>query len=100
MEQKKLHRINLKTAEDVRRYIARLIKRVENDEIELGKARVLMQLAEGILKSIRTDELERKIIEIENALDGGYTASNSTNNTADNVEDFTEYLNLKQKGSK
>lgn len=91
-QKKKLHRISLKTAEDVRRYIAKLIKRVENDELDLGKARLLMNLAESILKSIRTDELERKIIEIENAIDMG-TAVNAN---ADNVESFDEYLKTRK----
>ena len=97
MEQKKLQRISLKTAEDVRRYIAKLIKRVENDELEIGKARLLMNLAESILKSIRTDELERRIIEIEETLETGHPTSNV--DAKDNVEYFNEYLK-KAKGDK
>lgn len=62
-------RLRLKTAEDVRRYIQNLMSRVENGEIDLNKARLLMNLADGILKSIRTDELEKRIIEIEEALE-------------------------------
>lgn len=62
---KKIKRLRLSTPREVRRYIANLMKRVENSEIEESKARLLNNLAESILKSIRTDEIEKKLVEIE-----------------------------------
>ncbi len=62
---KKVKRLRLTNSRDVRRYISNLMKRVENSEIEESKARLLNNLAETILKSIRSDELEKKLLEIE-----------------------------------
>lgn len=58
-------RLTLATPEQVRRYIQRLMIQVENDEIELGKARLLTNQAETVLKAILQKEQDNKVVELE-----------------------------------
>lgn len=58
-------RLTLATPEQVRRYIQRLMLQVENDEIDLGKARLLTNQAETILKAILQKEQDAKVDELE-----------------------------------
>lgn len=58
-------RLTLATAEQVRRYIQRLMIQVENDEIDLGKARLLTNQAETVLKAILQKEQDAKVAELE-----------------------------------
>lgn len=58
-------RLTLATPEQVRRYIQRLMIQVENDEIDLGKARLLTNQAETVLKAILQKEQDAKVEELE-----------------------------------
>lgn len=58
-------RLTLATAEQVRRYIQRLMIQVENDEIDLSKARLLTNQAETVLKAILQKEQDAKVAELE-----------------------------------
>lgn len=58
-------RLTLATPEQVRRYIQRLMLQVENDEIDLGKARLLTNQAETVLKAILQKEQDAKVEELE-----------------------------------
>lgn len=66
---KKRTRLTLSNTEQVRRYIQRLMIQVENEEIELGKARLLTNQAETILKTIIQKEQDDKILELEESLE-------------------------------
>lgn len=61
-------RLTLATPEQVRRYIQRLMLQVENDEIDLGKARLLTNQAETILKAILQKEQDNKVEELEHII--------------------------------
>ena len=66
---KKRTRLTLSNTEQVRRYIQRLMIQVETEEIELGKARLLTNQAETILKTIIQKEQDDKILELEESLE-------------------------------
>jgi hypothetical protein len=61
----------LKTLEDVRRYLAYLIREIEADRVDPQKGGRLAFIASVLLKAIQGGELERKIEEIERALEKG-----------------------------
>lgn len=61
-------RLTLATPEQVRRYIQRLMIQVENDEIDLGKARLLTNQAETILKAILQKEQDIKVEELDRVI--------------------------------
>ena len=63
------------------------MKRVENSEIEESKARLLNNLAETILKSIRSDEIEKKLLEVESILNER-NDNNSNNNPFDDDNNY------------
>lgn len=86
-EPKKIKRLRLTNSRDVRRYVANLMKRVENSEIEESKARLLNNLAETILKSIRSDEIEKKLLEVESILNER-NDNNSNNNPFDDDNNY------------
>ena len=58
----------LKSAQDVRRFLADLIHRVDADEVDGGKAAKLGYLANILLSAVRTDELEERLSRLENAV--------------------------------
>ncbi len=55
----------LKTVEDVRRYLANLIKRLDVDEIDGSKAGRLGFLASILVKTIEATQLEARIAALE-----------------------------------
>lgn len=56
----------LKTSEDIRRKLKQLLSKIEKGEIEnLSEARLMVSILSEMLKSIRQDELERSLAEIE-----------------------------------
>lgn len=56
----------LKTSEDIRRKLKQLLSKIEKGEIEnLSEARLMVSILSEMLKSIRQDELERQLAEIE-----------------------------------
>ncbi len=67
---KKQKRKNLKlsTPEDVRKALSRIANMVINGELEAKDANSITLICNGILGSIRTDEQEKKIRELEEIL--------------------------------
>lgn len=55
----------LKTLEDVRRYLAHLIKSIEADEIDQAKGGRLAYIASILIRAIEGGELERRVGELE-----------------------------------
>lgn len=61
----------LKTPEQIRMKLKKLHDAVERGEYEgkLAEARLMMNILSEMLKSIRTDELEKQLNEIEQAIE-------------------------------
>jgi len=55
----------LKTLEDVRRYLAHLIKSIESDQIEATKGGRLAYIASILIRAIEGSELEKRVSELE-----------------------------------
>ena len=74
LEKKIFRRINmarnaLKTSEDIRKKLKQLLVKIEKGEIEnLSEARLMVSILSEMLKSIRQDELEKQLAEIEEQL--------------------------------
>lgn len=58
-------RLNLKTAKDVRQSLSRIANMVLNDEIDVKRANAIVYVSNGILQSIRVDEQDKRIEELE-----------------------------------
>lgn len=61
-------RLRLTTAKDVRRSLSRITNGILNGEIEPKIGNSAIYACNAILQSIRTDEQEKRISEIEKAL--------------------------------
>ncbi len=55
----------LKTLEDVRRYLAHLIKAIEADEIEPAKGGRLAHVSSILIRAIEGSDLEKRVTELE-----------------------------------
>lgn len=55
----------LKTLEDVRRYLAHLIKAIEADEIEASKGGRLAYISSILIRAIEGTDLEKRVAELE-----------------------------------
>ncbi len=55
----------LKTLEDVRRYLAHLIKAIEADEIEATKGGRLAYISSILIRAIEGSDLEHRVTELE-----------------------------------
>ncbi|CAI3536107.1 MAG: hypothetical protein ACLUC0_01015 [Clostridium neonatale] len=64
MSEKKI-RLRLNTPKDIRRTLAKVTNMIANGEIDTKKANTIIYSCNAILASIRTDELEKKIAELE-----------------------------------
>ena len=71
MEVKKMPRNNLKTPEEIRLRLKKLLEAIEKGEYDgrLNEARLMVTILDTMLKSIRTDELEKQLNEIEERLE-------------------------------
>lgn len=59
----------LKTSEDIRKKLKQLLTKIEKGEVEnLAEARLMVNILSEMLKSIRQDELEKQLAEIEEQL--------------------------------
>ena len=58
----------LKTLEDCRRYLAKLVNKVETDEIEPAKAGKLGYLLNILIACIKDGDLEKRVADIEKIL--------------------------------
>lgn len=93
-ENKKIQRLNVSTPKDIRRYIARLMKEAENGEIELNKARLLINSAETLLKAYRMDVLEERLNELSEITREEVLSSIEESSTEEN--DFLAYIKSKR----
>ena len=61
----------LKTPEDIRKKLKKLLDEIEKGEYEgrLQEARLMVNILSEMLRSIRTDELEKQLNEIEQAIE-------------------------------
>lgn len=57
--------LRLSTARDVRKTLSRITNMLINDEIDSKKANTIIYACNSILNSIRTDELEKQLAELE-----------------------------------
>lgn len=64
-ENKKKIRLKLNTPTDIRKTLARVTNMLANYEIDTKTANAIIYSCNSILNSIRTDELEKKIAELE-----------------------------------
>lgn len=58
-------RLRLSTPNDVRRTLARVTNMIANNEIDTKKANTIIYSCNSILNSIRVDEQEKRISELE-----------------------------------
>ncbi|ABR47180.1 hypothetical protein Amet_0962 [Alkaliphilus metalliredigens QYMF] len=61
--------IRLQNPQQVRRLLNRKINQLLKDEIETGKARCIGYLSSILLKSIEVEELETRILKLEEVAD-------------------------------
>lgn len=64
-EEKKKIRLKLSTPNDVRKALAKITNMVANGEMDTKTANAIIYSCNSILNSIRTDELEKQIQELE-----------------------------------
>ncbi len=64
-ENKKKLRLKLSTPSDIRKTLARVTNMLANNEMDTKTANAIIYSCNSILNSIRTDELEKKISELE-----------------------------------
>ncbi len=62
-------RLRLKTPAEVRRALARIANMTLNGEIDTKRANVVILACNAILSSVRADEQQKKIDELEQVLD-------------------------------
>ena len=63
-ENKKI-RLRLSTPNDIRKTLARVTNMIANNEIDTKKANTIIYSCNSILNSIRVDEQEKRIAELE-----------------------------------
>lgn len=65
MSDDKKMKLSFNSPASVRRSLSKVANMVLNDEIDIKKANAITYISNGILQSIRTDELEKKVLELE-----------------------------------
>ncbi|WP_462392657.1 hypothetical protein [Clostridium cadaveris] len=68
MNQNKKIRLRLSTPSDIRKTLAKITNMIVNNEIDTKKANTIIYSCNAILNSIRTDELEKQIQELEDVV--------------------------------
>jgi hypothetical protein len=63
-------RLRLSTPSDIRKTLARITNMIVNNEIDSKKANTIIYSCNSILNSIRADEQEKKIQELEEYING------------------------------
>lgn len=63
-------RLKLNTPQEVRRTLTRVMNMVVNGEIDVKTANTIILGCNAVLSSIRTDDQQRKIDELEKILNG------------------------------
>ncbi len=62
--------LRLSTPSDIRKTLARITNMIVNNEIDSKKANTIIYSCNSILNSIRADEQEKKIQELEEYING------------------------------
>lgn len=65
MEEKKKYKFKTSTAREVRTTLSTLVNLLANGEIEPKVSNAITYVCNAILQGIRTDELEKKVQELE-----------------------------------
>ena len=68
MEDKKKYKFKTSTAREVRQTLSTLVNMLANGEIEPKVSNAITYVCNAILQGIRTDELEKKVLELEEIL--------------------------------
>ena len=68
MNENKKIRLRLNTPSDIRKTLAKITNMIVNNEIDTKKANTIIYSCNAILNSIRTDELEKQIQELEDVV--------------------------------
>lgn len=68
MNENKKIRLRLSTPSDIRKTLAKITNMIVNNEIDTKKANTIIYSCNAILNSIRTDELEKQIQELEDVV--------------------------------
>jgi hypothetical protein len=63
--------VRLRSARDARKLLGRLINEVRRDEIDAQKAARIGYLVGIFIKSVETDELEKRVVDLERKTGGG-----------------------------
>ncbi|MGN0025461.1 MAG: hypothetical protein ACI33I_00460 [Clostridium sp.] len=63
--EKKKIRLRLSTPNDIRKTLARVTNMIANNEIDTKKANTIIYSCNSILNSIRVDDQEKRIAELE-----------------------------------
>lgn len=58
-------RLRLSTPSEIRKTLARITNMIANNEIDTKKANTIIYSCNSILNSIRTDELEKQVQDLE-----------------------------------
>lgn len=66
-EEKKI-RLRLSTPSDIRKTLARITNMIANNEIDTKKANTIIYSCNSILNSIRVDELEKQVQDLEDLI--------------------------------
>lgn len=66
-EEKKI-RLRLNTPSDIRKTLARITNMIANNEIDTKKANTIIYSCNSILNSIRVDELEKQVQDLEDLI--------------------------------
>lgn len=66
-EEKKI-RLRLNTPSDIRKTLARITNMIANNEIDTKKANTIVYSCNSILNSIRVDELEKQVQDLEDLI--------------------------------
>ena len=85
---KGVSRIRLANAQEIRKFIAKIIRDVNQDNIPHDKARLLMLLSEALLKAYRLDEVEKRMMELEQTI--------TERNEADHLDNDSDNFFLKK----
>lgn len=64
-DEKKRLRLRLSTPGDIRKTLAKITNMIANNEIDIKRANTIIYSCNSILNSIRVDEQERRIAELE-----------------------------------
>ncbi len=69
MEEKKVRAIRLNSSRDTRKFLAKLINKVNRGDVGLEKGKTMGYLAKILLESLKADALEERVEALEKLLE-------------------------------